>query len=68
MISDEIQQFQNGFNNFYGFMSKVNNRFLATSIREGRKDMSFIQERGEEKKKEEKRKEEKGKEGLGVCF
>ncbi len=29
--------------------------------------MSFIQERGKEKKREEKRREEKRKEGLGVC-
>jgi hypothetical protein len=29
--------------------------------------MSFIQERGEEKKRKEKRKKEKGKQGLGIC-
>jgi hypothetical protein len=56
---DEIQQFQSGFNDFKDFMNKVNNRFLATSIRE-RVKRHVIYSR-------EKKKKEKGKQGLGVC-
>lgn len=39
-------------------MSKVNNRFLATSIREGAK-RHFIYSREEKRRKERKRKERK---------
>ncbi len=56
------------FNNFYGFMSQVNNRFLATSIREGAKRHVIYsrERRRKEKRGKEKRGKRKGR--LGSLF
>jgi hypothetical protein len=49
---DETQQFQSSFNNFYGFMSKVDNRFLATSIKEqAKRHVIYPKERRREEKR-----------------